>query len=59
MPNHPPERDYAEGHYHNLEYLSFLDSSGFHEAWIGEHYTVPREPLPSQTYSCETFVIEK
>ena len=47
MPNHPRERDYAEGHYHNLEYLSFLDSSGFHEAWIGEHYTVPREPLPS------------
>ncbi|MEC9248587.1 MAG: LLM class flavin-dependent oxidoreductase [Pseudomonadota bacterium] len=47
MPNHPPGRDYSEGHYHNLEYLSFLDSTGFHEAWIGEHYTVPREPLPS------------
>jgi len=47
MPNHPPERGYAEGHYHNLEYLSFLDSEGFHEAWVGEHYTVPREPCPA------------
>jgi len=47
MPNHPPDRDYAEGHYHNLDYLSFLDTTGFHEAWIGEHYTVPREPCPA------------
>jgi alkanesulfonate monooxygenase SsuD/methylene tetrahydromethanopterin reductase-like flavin-dependent oxidoreductase (luciferase family) len=47
MPNHPPGRDFAEGHYHNLDYLEFLDRAGFHEAWIGEHYTAPREPLPS------------
>ncbi len=47
MPNHPPNRDFAEGHYHNLEYLQFLDSIGFEEAWIGCHYTVPREPNPA------------
>jgi alkanesulfonate monooxygenase SsuD/methylene tetrahydromethanopterin reductase-like flavin-dependent oxidoreductase (luciferase family) len=47
MPNHPPHRDYAEGHYHNLDYLEFLDKAGFHEAWIGEHYTIPREPSPA------------
>ncbi len=47
MPNHPPGRDFAEGHYHNLDYLEFLDGIGFEEAWIGCHYTVPREPNPA------------
>ncbi|MEG4320464.1 MULTISPECIES: LLM class flavin-dependent oxidoreductase [unclassified Microcoleus] len=47
MPGHPPGRDYAEGHYHNLDYLEFLDKAGCREAWIGEHYTVRMEPLPS------------
>lgn len=47
MPNHPPDRDYAEGHYHNLDYLEFLDGIGFSEAWIGEHFSVKREPLPA------------
>ena len=35
MPNHPPHRDFAEGHYHDLDYLEFLDKAGFNEAWIG------------------------
>jgi alkanesulfonate monooxygenase SsuD/methylene tetrahydromethanopterin reductase-like flavin-dependent oxidoreductase (luciferase family) len=47
MPNHPPGRDFAQGHYHNLDYLEFLDEIGFEEAWIGCHYTVPREPNPA------------
>ncbi len=47
MPNHPPGRDFAEGHYHNLDSLEFFDSIGFEEAWIGCHYTVPREPNPA------------
>ena len=47
MPNHPPHRNYTEGHYHNLDYLTFLDKEGYHEAWIGEHYTIPREPCPA------------
>ena len=47
MPNHPPHRSFAEGHDHDLNYLSFLDHIGFDEAWIGEHYTLPREPCPS------------
>ena len=47
MPNHPPERDFAEGHYHNLDTLEYYDSIGFEEAWIGCHYTVPREPNPA------------
>lgn len=47
MPNHPPHRGFAEGHYHDLDYLEFLDKAGFAEAWIGAHYTVPREPNPA------------
>jgi alkanesulfonate monooxygenase SsuD/methylene tetrahydromethanopterin reductase-like flavin-dependent oxidoreductase (luciferase family) len=47
MPNHPPHRDYAEGHFHNLDTLAFADAIGFEEAWIGEHFTCKREPLPA------------
>ena len=47
MPNHPVGRDFAEGHYHNLEYVTWLDEVGYEEAWVGCHYTVPREPNPA------------
>ncbi|MBT6441356.1 MAG: LLM class flavin-dependent oxidoreductase [Alphaproteobacteria bacterium] len=47
MPNHPVGRDFAEGHYHNLEYIAWLDEVGYEEAWVGCHYTVPREPNPA------------
>jgi alkanesulfonate monooxygenase SsuD/methylene tetrahydromethanopterin reductase-like flavin-dependent oxidoreductase (luciferase family) len=47
MPNHPPHRDYAQGHRHNLDTLAFADRLGFDEAWIGEHFTCKREPLPA------------
>jgi alkanesulfonate monooxygenase SsuD/methylene tetrahydromethanopterin reductase-like flavin-dependent oxidoreductase (luciferase family) len=47
MPNHPLHRDYAEGHYHNLDTLAFADAHGYAEAWIGEHFTCKREPLPA------------
>ena len=47
MPNHPMHRDYADGHAHNLDTLAFVDGKGFHEAWIGEHFTCKREPLPA------------
>jgi alkanesulfonate monooxygenase SsuD/methylene tetrahydromethanopterin reductase-like flavin-dependent oxidoreductase (luciferase family) len=47
MPNHPPHRDYVDGHFHNLDTLVFADGKGFAEAWIGEHFTCKREPLPA------------
>ena len=47
MPNHPPGRDFGEGHEHDLDTLAFLDRIGFAEAWIGCHYTVPTEPCPA------------
>ncbi len=42
MPNHPPGRDFAEGHYHPLDTIEYYEEIGFEEAWVGCHYTVPR-----------------
>jgi alkanesulfonate monooxygenase SsuD/methylene tetrahydromethanopterin reductase-like flavin-dependent oxidoreductase (luciferase family) len=47
MPSHPPERTIHEGIQWDLEQLALLDRLGFHEAWIGEHFTAPWEPCPA------------
>jgi alkanesulfonate monooxygenase SsuD/methylene tetrahydromethanopterin reductase-like flavin-dependent oxidoreductase (luciferase family) len=47
MPSHPPERSLVEGYRWDLENLALLDRMGFHEAWIGEHFTAPWEPNPA------------
>jgi alkanesulfonate monooxygenase SsuD/methylene tetrahydromethanopterin reductase-like flavin-dependent oxidoreductase (luciferase family) len=47
MPSHPPERDFFAGHQWDLEHLEHIDKLGFHEAWIGEHFTSPWEPNPA------------
>lgn len=46
MPNHPPHRDYREGHEHDLDTLVFGDKLGVTEGWVGEHFTCRREPVP-------------
>ena len=47
MPSHPPETGVYEGLQYDLAQLELLDRLGFHEAWIGEHYTAPWEPCPA------------
>ncbi|MEE2880731.1 MAG: LLM class flavin-dependent oxidoreductase [Chloroflexota bacterium] len=47
MPSHPPERGMFEAHTWDLACLALADNLGFAEAWIGEHYTAPWEPIPS------------
>ena len=47
MPSHPPERSVADGQELDLEELTRLDSFGFEEAWIGEHFTSSWEPCPA------------
>ena len=47
MPSHPPERSIAAGHAWDLEELKRLDSLGYEEAWIGEHFTSKWEPCPA------------
>lgn len=46
MPSHPPGKDLYESFQWDLEHLAFLDRLGFHEAWIGEHFTTLWEPNP-------------
>jgi alkanesulfonate monooxygenase SsuD/methylene tetrahydromethanopterin reductase-like flavin-dependent oxidoreductase (luciferase family) len=46
MPNHPPHRSYADGHAHDLDTLVYADQLGLEEAWVGEHFTCRREPMP-------------
>jgi alkanesulfonate monooxygenase SsuD/methylene tetrahydromethanopterin reductase-like flavin-dependent oxidoreductase (luciferase family) len=47
MPSHPPERDTYEGTQWDLDTLALGDELGYSEAWIGEHFTAPWEPLPT------------
>ena len=47
MPSHPPERPLFDALQWDLEQLEQLDRLGFHEAWIGEHFTAPWEPVPA------------
>jgi alkanesulfonate monooxygenase SsuD/methylene tetrahydromethanopterin reductase-like flavin-dependent oxidoreductase (luciferase family) len=47
MPSHPPERSLRAGFEWDLDHLALCDRLGFHEAWIGEHFTSPWEPNPA------------
>ena len=47
MPSHPPERSIRDGQRWDLADLERLDSLGFEEAWIGEHFTAAWEPCPA------------
>jgi alkanesulfonate monooxygenase SsuD/methylene tetrahydromethanopterin reductase-like flavin-dependent oxidoreductase (luciferase family) len=47
MPSHPPERSTWDAHQWDLDCLALADSLGFSEAWIGEHFTAPWEPVPA------------
>ena len=47
MPSHPPERSPGAAIDWDLSQLERLDQLGFHEAWIGEHFSAPWEPVPA------------
>jgi alkanesulfonate monooxygenase SsuD/methylene tetrahydromethanopterin reductase-like flavin-dependent oxidoreductase (luciferase family) len=47
MPTHPPETSTRDGQLRDLDELERLDSLGFSEAWIGEHFTAAWEPCPA------------
>ncbi|MEH6636601.1 MAG: LLM class flavin-dependent oxidoreductase [Halioglobus sp.] len=47
MPTHPPECSVRAGQLWDLQELQRLDALGFHEAWIGEHFTAAWEPCPA------------
>jgi len=47
QPAHPPERSIYDATQWNLEIIREADSLGYEEAWIGEHFTLTWEPIPS------------
>jgi alkanesulfonate monooxygenase SsuD/methylene tetrahydromethanopterin reductase-like flavin-dependent oxidoreductase (luciferase family) len=47
MPSHPPEQSIRDGQRSDLAELRRLDSLGFEEAWIGEHFSAAWEPCPA------------
>ena len=47
MPSHPPEQTIRDGQLQDLHELQRLDTLGFEEAWIGEHFTASWEPCPA------------
>ena len=47
MPSHPPERSLYDSHQWDLDYLELVDELGYEEAWIGEHFLAPWEPIPA------------
>ena len=47
MPLHPPGSDLAKTLADDLEQLVVLDSMGYVEAWIGEHFTSEWENIPA------------
>lgn len=57
-PAHPPERTRERGGYKknfdwDIDVIKKADQLGFSEAWIGEHYSHPWEPVP-----CPDLVIQ-
>jgi alkanesulfonate monooxygenase SsuD/methylene tetrahydromethanopterin reductase-like flavin-dependent oxidoreductase (luciferase family) len=47
MPVHPPGRLLAETLAEDEEKSLYADRLGFHELWLGEHFSATTEPIPS------------
>jgi len=47
MPLHPPGANFTKTIHDDLGQVVFLDKLGYHEAWIGEHFTAEWENIPA------------
>ncbi len=47
MPLHPPRRSFADSYDRDMDLLVHADRLGYHEAWIGEHFTEMWENAPA------------
>lgn len=45
MPLHPPHRPLHETLIEDAEKIVYADELGFHEAWVGEHFSATTEPI--------------
>lgn len=47
MPLHPPERSFVDSYDRDLAQIVLADRLGYHEVWIGEHFTERWENAPA------------
>ena len=47
MPLHCPDRPHADTYREDLELVEYADRLGFAETWVGEHFNLPWENMPS------------
>ena len=47
MPLHPPERSFTDSYERDLAQIVLADRLGYHEVWIGEHFTERWENAPA------------
>jgi alkanesulfonate monooxygenase SsuD/methylene tetrahydromethanopterin reductase-like flavin-dependent oxidoreductase (luciferase family) len=47
MPVHPPARSFTDTLAEDTEKSLLADELGFHELWLGEHFSASSEPIPS------------
>lgn len=56
MPLHDPDRDYLTVLKEDREAILLADQLGYHEAWVGEHYSCKTEPIPDPLQFMATLV---
>ncbi len=47
MPLHYPHRPHADAYDEDLDLVEYADSLGYAETWVGEHFLLPYENMPS------------
>ena len=47
MPLRPPGGDVTKEYHQDIETFVMGDKLGYTEGWMGEHYTIPWEPIPA------------
>ena len=47
MPLHRPDRLHADTYQEDLDLMEYTDGLGYAETWVGEHFTLPWENMPS------------
>ena len=47
MPLRPPGGDVTSNYHRDIETFIHADRLGYSEGWMGEHYTIPWEPIPA------------
>lgn len=56
MPLHDPGRDYMTVLQEDREAIILADQLGYHEAWVGEHYSCKTEPIPDPLQFMATLI---